>query len=1154
MKPACGSKKKTEVNVKMKVLTRVLLVTLLFGLLFPTSAYPQSLRYEDMPLANPGFEVTTVLGGQRVPVSWTSSLWGRTTPAVTGVSDADVSSGMYSLYVMSVDQGSAGWTSGFLSVTEDVYEIKGSFKARKTTDYSGNVPWVFLSFWQDGTYLGTSTVAVTAGTAGWSPNSFQVNAGQFPSGTNKVRINLATSRVGQSGAIAGSVRYDDVVIQTGTLSDVIDIANPGFEQTYVSQGKLLPLNWTSALWNRTIPVDTAVTNTVYAQGNHSLYMAAADAGSAGWASQPIAVYGSPQSIKLTFDIKKSSNYVGNVAWAFISFWNNSTFIGTATVPVSGLSEAWSEQSLTLKGAQFPQGTNYMRINLATTRGGASGTLGGTLYYDNVQMKTVDDFSLTSSAFANWYKLGEDVVFKPENQLLPQSVHTVTGTVYDEEGQVIAQSTVNRQTLLSDGWSWEPERAGYYEIAFDYVKTGDTTPVAHTEAYTVTSAKGTAGQFVRDRYAVAVADGDTKAMSQRSPMFGFSYQLEGEQAVQLADTIGFSMARIHSVPWGTQFTNTAMALEPSRGTYNWTAFDAQVNMLRSYGFELAGNILFTPQWASSHPEDTQIYTAVPGYAAYAPADMEDLADFLRALIDRYGDRISKWEVWNEPHLPGGSIFWRDTPEKFVELLQTSYETIKEEQPESEVWIGGLGGRRYLPFYRELLRLGATSYYDKLALHGAFPNADYFKDLDDQYEAASKDWVTSESHAGLISSIGLTAVPSEKEIAFKILLDYLYQIKHGAEQIAYFEMMNQVETEALTFAKADGWHTHASGLFRKKPQIEPRLGAVALHRFLETAGQTVSYRGEYALSSVQNAVYLDNGGTPLTVLWLSGENEQVIDSRLTDAFTLQTKIRDWTGRSYSASASLVLKPGRMYYIEQLDKDKLGELPLSDEVLLSDYDKVRRNATIPVGAGQAGELFDHETGELRTEPITWIENDWVFDSETGQTRPAGLDAKFAVGYTEDGIDLTVDVADAVFVQNESTGLYWRGDSLQFAIDTYGLGAPAEARMDFQAALTAEGPKLWKETTPYIGGDLPYNWTQQQQFVQHGQIHIDRTGTQTLYKIHLDWSELYPYVPQAGVPIYLSVLVNTNDGAGRIGWLEWGSGIGKSKDPSLYGKITLN
>ena len=76
----------------------------------------------------------------------------------------------------------------------------------------------------------------------------------------------------------------------------------------------------------------------------------------------------------------------------------------------------------------------------------------------------------------------------------------------------------------------------------------------------------------------------------------------------------------------------------------------------------------------------------------------------------------------------------------------------------------------------------------------------------------------------------------------------------------------------------------------------------------------------------------------------------------------------------------------------------------------------------------------------------------------------------------------------------------------------------------------------------------------VQHGQIHIDRSGSQTLYKIHLDWSELYPYVPQPGVPIYMSVLVNTNDGAGRVGWLEWGSGIGKSKDPSLYGKVTLN
>jgi hypothetical protein len=30
--------------------------------------------------------------------------------------------------------------------------------------------------------------------------------------------------------------------------------------------------------------------------------------------------------------------------------------------------------------------------------------------------------------------------------------------------------------------------------------------------------------------------------------------------------------------------------------------------------------------------------------------------------------------------------------------------------------------------------------------------------------------------------------------------------------------------------------------------------------------------------------------------------------------------------------------------------------------------------------------------------------------------------------------------------------------------------------------------------------------------------------------------------------MLVNDNDGSGRRGWLEYGSGIGSAKDPTLY------
>jgi PGF-CTERM protein len=40
---------------------------------------------------------------------------------------------------------------------------------------------------------------------------------------------------------------------------------------------------------------------------------------------------------------------------------------------------------------------------------------------------------------------------------------------------------------------------------------------------------------------------------------------------------------------------------------------------------------------------------------------------------------------------------------------------------------------------------------------------------------------------------------------------------------------------------------------------------------------------------------------------------------------------------------------------------------------------------------------------------------------------------------------------------------------------------------------------------------------------------------------------------PISLSVLVNDNDGGERLGWIEWGEGIGMGKDPSKYQAMTF-
>lgn len=172
-------------------------------------------------------------------------------------------------------------------------------------------------------------------------------------------------------------------------ASLLNVLNPGFEETTVSQTKLIPTNWTTSLWSRTTPVDTSVTTAVYNSGTKSIYISATDAGAAGWTSKAIPVDTSPQTIKTTVKVKKSGDYAGNNPWVFISYGNSGTFLGISSSSMTTVSSTeWTEITLTVSSSQFPAGTNMLWLNLATSKAG-SGSNAGTLYYDDVTMELLD---------------------------------------------------------------------------------------------------------------------------------------------------------------------------------------------------------------------------------------------------------------------------------------------------------------------------------------------------------------------------------------------------------------------------------------------------------------------------------------------------------------------------------------------------------------------------------------------------------------------------------------------------------------------------------------------------------------------------------------------------------------------------------------------
>jgi polysaccharide biosynthesis protein PslG len=157
------------------------------------------------------------------------------------------------------------------------------------------------------------------------------------------------------------------------------------------------------------------------------------------------------------------------------------------------------------------------------------------------------------------------------------------------------------------------------------------------------------------------------------------------------------------------------VEPMPGAFNWGYVDHWVNGARQRGLNVLGLIAYTPDWARA-----------PGsYFSAPPVDPSTFAAFAAKVVQRYGDRATNWEIWNEPNVP---LFFGDVPDRaarYTELLKATYPAIKAVQPNSTVIAAGLS-RAWAPddpptFVDAMYRLGAKGSFDALAMHPyVYPN--------------------------------------------------------------------------------------------------------------------------------------------------------------------------------------------------------------------------------------------------------------------------------------------------------------------------------------------------------------------------------------------------------------------------------------------------
>lgn len=123
------------------------------------------------------------------------------------------------------------------------------------------------------------------------------------------------------------------------------------------------------------------------------------------------------------------------------------------------------------------------------------------------------------------------------------------------------------------------------------------------------------------------------------------------------------------------------VEPEKGEFNWAALDLSLPLASEYGLKVMLSIVTAPEWA----REQGVNTAQHG----PPANPQDYANFVTALLERYPGMVHAIEVWNEQNLDREWTSLRGlSAASYVELLRVAAQAIKNADPGIIVISGAL----------------------------------------------------------------------------------------------------------------------------------------------------------------------------------------------------------------------------------------------------------------------------------------------------------------------------------------------------------------------------------------------------------------------------------------------------------------------------------
>jgi len=168
--------------------------------------------------------------------------------------------------------------------------------------------------------------------------------------------------------------------------------------------------------------------------------------------------------------------------------------------------------------------------------------------------------------------------------------------------------------------------------------------------------------------------------------GQNHSFVTDQLMMLTQDAGTSWVRSWFVRWDD--------IEPEQGRFDFAEADAQLDRLERLGL----NVQFclgdpTSEWASTAPADLKASTGAEAESRrvwWMPKDLQLYEDYVAALMERYGKRVSYWEVFNEPvNAKGGENGNLNMAGNYLKFVEAARRAAQRTHQDVKIMGAGLG---------------------------------------------------------------------------------------------------------------------------------------------------------------------------------------------------------------------------------------------------------------------------------------------------------------------------------------------------------------------------------------------------------------------------------------------------------------------------------